>query len=70
MKKLLLSTLFTFAAAGLHAAISEAAAARLGADLTPLGAEKAGSADGAIPPATRSVTITRIPTPATARCTR
>jgi hypothetical protein len=49
MKKLLLSTLFTFAAAGLHAAISEAAAARLGADLTPLGAEKAGSADGAIP---------------------
>jgi K+-transporting ATPase c subunit len=27
MKKLLLSTLFTFAAAGLHAAISEAAAA-------------------------------------------
>ena len=49
MKKLLLSTLFTFAAAGLPAAISETAAARLGADLTPLGAEKAGSADGAIP---------------------
>ena len=49
MKKLLLSTLFTLATAGLHAAISEAAAARLGADLTPLGAEKAGSADGAIP---------------------
>jgi hypothetical protein len=31
------------------AAVSEAEAARLGADLTPLGAEKAGNADGSIP---------------------
>jgi len=49
MKKLLLSTLFLGAATLLSAAISETQAARLGADLTPLGGEKAGSADGSIP---------------------
>ena len=49
MKNLLLSVLFLLAAAGLRAAISEAQAARLGADLTPLGAERAGNADGTIP---------------------
>jgi hypothetical protein len=45
-----------FAAAGLvgaslpaHAALSDAEAARLGADLTPMGAEKAGNKDGTIP---------------------
>ena len=31
------------------AAVSAADAARLGAELTPLGAEKAGNADGSIP---------------------
>ncbi|MDB6126865.1 MAG: outer rane lipoproteinsorting protein [Verrucomicrobia bacterium] len=49
MKKFLLSTLFTIAAAGLTAAISENDANRLGHDLTPLGGETAGSADGVIP---------------------
>ncbi|MBM7060349.1 DUF1329 domain-containing protein [Pseudomonas sp. UL073] len=32
-----------------HAKVSEAEAARLGQDLTPMGAEKAGNADGSIP---------------------
>ena len=36
-------------AAVTHAAVSAQEAARLGADLTPLGAEKAGNADGSIP---------------------
>ncbi len=36
-------------AAGAQAKVSEQEAARLGADLTPLGAEKAGNADGTIP---------------------
>ena len=49
MKKLLLSSLFVLSAAGLAAAVSADQAARLGADLTPLGAEKAGSADGLVP---------------------
>ncbi len=49
MKHLILSALFILATPGVRAAISEAQAARLGADLTPLGAEKAGSADGTIP---------------------
>ena len=49
MKKLILSTLFIFAAAGLSAAITADQAARLGADLTPLGGEKAGNASGVIP---------------------
>ena len=56
MKRIILSTLFTLAAAGLSAAISETEAARLGADLTPLGGEKAGSADGAIPAWTGGIT--------------
>ena len=33
----------------LHAAVPEATAARLGKDLTPLGAEAAANADGSIP---------------------
>ena len=52
---LLLSVLLGGATA-LSAAISAAAAARLGADLTPLGAEKAGNADGSIPAWTGGVT--------------
>ncbi len=43
---LALSSLF---AQPVMAEITQAAAARLGADLTPLGAEKAGNADGSIP---------------------
>jgi hypothetical protein len=38
------------------AKVSEAEAARLGADLTPLGAEKAGNADGSIPAWTGGIT--------------
>ena len=49
MKKLLLSTLFTFAAVGLSAAVSENDSNRIGNDLTPFGGEKAASADGVIP---------------------
>ncbi|MDB6169457.1 MAG: outer rane lipoproteinsorting protein [Verrucomicrobia bacterium] len=49
MKKFLLSTVFAAAAGALGAAIGESDARRLGGDLTPLGAEKAGSADGLIP---------------------
>ena len=37
-------------AAVLWAALTPEEAARLGADLTPIGAEKAGNADGTIPP--------------------
>ena len=37
-------------ASGAHAAVSPEEAARLGTDLTPLGAEMAGNADGSIPP--------------------
>jgi hypothetical protein len=40
----------TFAATVATAAVSEADAARLGQDLTPLGAERAGNAEGTIPP--------------------
>jgi len=40
---------WAFAAASAAAAISAEEAARLGRDLTPLGGERAGSADGAIP---------------------
>ena len=43
---LALATVFTISA---HAAVSEQDAARLGKDLTPVGAEKAASKDGAIP---------------------
>ncbi len=56
MKRILLSTLFLCTAAGLSAAITEAQAARLGADLTPLGGEKAGNADGSIPEWTGGIT--------------
>ena len=56
MKRLILSTLFTLTAAGLSAAISDTDAARLGTDLTPLGAEKAGNADLSIPAWTGGIT--------------
>src|SRR5262245_37324307 len=52
-KKLILPTALTLVGAALGvpamAAISAAEAAKLGAELTPLGAEKAGNADGSIP---------------------
>lgn len=44
-----LSLLLALSAASLTAAVSETEAARLGADLTPLGAERAGNAAGTIP---------------------
>ena len=56
MKRFILSTLLTLTAAGLQAAISQAQADRLGNDLTPLGAEKAGNADGSIPAWTGGIT--------------
>lgn len=43
-------------ATGLQAAVSEAEAAKLGRELTPLGAEKAGNADGTIPAWTGGIT--------------
>jgi len=49
MKHLLLFTLFLLSAAALPAGITDDQAARLGNDLTPLGGEKAGNADGSIP---------------------
>jgi len=66
------------------AAVSAAEAAKLGAELTPLGAEKAGNADGSIPrgmadsppqhrrasPTSAPGSTTRIRMPATSRCTR
>lgn len=36
----------------LQAAVPESEAAKLGSSLTPLGAERAGNADGSIPPGT------------------
>jgi hypothetical protein len=56
MKRYIFATLFTLAASGLSAAISDAQAARLGADLTPLGGEKAGNASGSIPAWTGGLT--------------
>jgi len=56
MKRIILATFFTFIAAGLSAAISETDAARLGAGLTPLGAETAGNLDGSIPAWTGGIT--------------
>ena len=48
--KLISSSALLFATTALaHAAVSEADVARLGRDLTPLGAERAGNADGTIP---------------------
>ncbi|MBE2216070.1 MAG: DUF1329 domain-containing protein [Opitutaceae bacterium] len=46
----------TCLAAALHAAVTAEQAARLGADLTPLGAEKAGNAAGTIPEWTGGIT--------------
>ncbi len=40
---------FSFAAVGVQAKVSSEEAARLGAELTPMGAEKAGNAEGTIP---------------------
>ena len=48
-KNHLLASLFTLIALNVHAAVKPSEAARLGADLTPLGAETAGNADGTIP---------------------
>jgi hypothetical protein len=57
-KPIVLSLLFTaaFFALSARAAVSEAEAARLGKDLTPLGAERAGNADGSIPAWTGGIT--------------
>lgn len=46
-----------FAAASVQAAVSPEMAARLGKDLTPIGAEKAASADGKIPEWTGGITV-------------
>jgi hypothetical protein len=48
-KNYLLASLFALIALNVHAAVKPSEAARLGADLTPLGAETAGNADGTIP---------------------
>ena len=57
MKILLTSVLGALlSSTGLHAGISAADASRLGQDLTPLGAEKAGNADGSIPAWTGGIT--------------
>ncbi|MEI8090160.1 MAG: DUF1329 domain-containing protein [Opitutaceae bacterium] len=48
-KRLLLSSLFALFVLSVHAAVKPFEAARLGADLTPLGAETAGNTDGTIP---------------------
>jgi hypothetical protein len=49
MKNALLPVLLVFPVSLVFAAISDADLARLGNDLTPLGAERAGNADGSIP---------------------
>ncbi len=57
MKIILTSVLgVLLATLSLHAAITPAEAERLGQDLTPLGAEKAGNADGTIPAWTGGIT--------------
>src|ERR1035437_8798010 len=58
MKNLLRLSAFTLVLtiAPLRAALSESDAARLGKDLTPLGAEAAGNADGTIPAWTGGIT--------------
>ena len=48
-KNHLLASLVALIALNVHAAVKPSEAARLGADLTPLGAETAGNADGTIP---------------------
>lgn len=57
MKNTLFSVLLLSATLSAQAAISAADAARLGNDLTPLGGEKAGNADGSIPAWTGTPTI-------------
>lgn len=52
MKKIMLTAgvmALSLVSAGVNAAVSQEEAARLGQDLTPLGAERAGNADGTIP---------------------
>ena len=49
MKNISLLTAFFAALASAHGAVGESEAARLGQDLTPLGAEAKGNADGTIP---------------------
>ena len=49
-KKLAAFSLGTLMAGSAFAAVSPEEAARLGQDLTPMGAEMAGNADGSIPP--------------------
>ncbi len=60
MKKYFLASALTLSALGFHAsllaAVSAADAARLGKELTPLGAEMAGNADGSIPAWTGGIT--------------
>jgi hypothetical protein len=56
MKRIFFTTLLAITTASLSAAISESQAARLGSDLTPLGAEKAGNAAGTIPAWTGGIT--------------
>jgi len=57
MKNHFLSALVLLSPALAFAAISDADLARLGHELTPLGAERAGNADGTIPAWTGGVTI-------------
>lgn len=67
----------TVLASQVQAKVDSSQAARLGQDLTPLGAERAGNAEGSIPPGrvvcvpqpviSRACTIP-IPFPATSRC--
>ncbi|MCC2615672.1 DUF1329 domain-containing protein [Aestuariibacter halophilus] len=59
MKKFVLATsalALAMSAATLQAKVSEAEAAKLGSELTPLGGEKAGNADGSIPAWTGGIT--------------
>ena len=50
IRNMLAAAIIGVASSGaLHAAVGADQAARLGADLTPVGAEKAGNADGSIP---------------------
>lgn len=48
---------FSFVALNAHAAVSSSEAAKLGATLTPFGAEKAGNADGTIPQWDGGITV-------------
>ncbi len=50
IRKSLLALCLASLSAGATAAVSPEEAARLGKDLTPMGAEMAGNADGSIPP--------------------